>query len=209
MTDWTPVIAGFVIIAIAIGIVRFAPRSAAAQELRRSYGIRPTGERGERTRRDHVRSAGLAVVAAIVLYLTSSAAGSFLEHGTPGETRSGAIAFSYTFVALLLALMATASAIRSFWKAGVWRMELPDTPEHRHRLADAIDHLLDGGLSPDERRDYLDVVYLQPQLEQVRRATLRLSRQNSAGMPEDFRLQIKQWTAGIRASAGPRELSRE
>jgi hypothetical protein len=145
---------------------------------------------------------------AVVLFITSVVADSFIGRA-PDNPRLGAVALSYSFVASILTLMAVASAIRSFWKASAWRMELPDTPEHRRRLADAIDHLLDGGLSPEERRDYLDVVYLQPQLEQVRRATLRLSRQNSAGMPDDFRFQIKQWTAGIRASAGPREMTGE
>ena len=146
---------------------------------------------------------GLSGLSAVALMVTSSVAGSFVERG-PDDSRLGAIALSYSFVGVVLALMAVASAIRSLWKASAWRIELPDTPEHRRRLADAIDHLVDGGLSPDEQREYLDVIYLQPQLEQVRRATLKLSRQNPTGLPEDFRVQIKQWTAGIRASAGPR-----
>ncbi len=204
MTDWAPVVAGLLIIAIAVGILRFAPHSAWAHELRKSYGIRPSGERGNRTRRDHLRSAGLAAMAAFILGATSSAAEVVLQRA-PSNERVAAIALSYMFVGFLLALMALASGARSLWKAAVWRMELPDTPEHRRRLADAIDHLLDGALSVDERRDYLDVVYLQPQLEQVRRATLKLSDQSSNGLPEDYRIQIKQWTAGIRASAGPRE----
>lgn len=208
MSDWVPIIAGVVIIAFAVAVIRFAPHSAWSQELRRSYGIRPTGERGNRTRRDHLKSAGLAGVVAVLLLATSLVAASFAERAperVAEDARGGAIALTYMFVGFLLGMMAVASATYSLWKAAAWRMELPDTPEHRRCLADAIDHLLDGELSPEERRDYLDVVYLQPQVEQIRRATLKLVRRHQAGIPEDFRVQIKRWTAGIRASAGPRE----
>jgi hypothetical protein len=204
MSDWAPIIGGIAIIALAVGIIRFAPHSTWAQELRKSYGIRPTGERGNRTRRDHVRSAGLAVLVAIILFATTSVAQGFVDRAAD-TNQLEAIALAYVFVGFLLGLMATLSAAYSLWKAVRWRMELPDTPDHRRRLADAIDHLLDGGLSPEERRDYLDVVYLQPQLEQIRRATLKLVAQNRAGIPDDYREQIKRWTLGIRASAGPRE----
>jgi hypothetical protein len=202
MVDWVPIVAGFAIIALAIAVVRLAPNSVWAQELRRSYGIRPTGERGNRTRRDHLLSAGLAGLMAVLLLATSIVA-SIVAERLPDDTRGKSIALTYTFAAFLLGAVAVASTMRSLWKAAAWRMELPDTPEHRRRLADALDHLLDGDLTPDERREYLDVVYLQPQLEQIRRATLKLSRQYDAGLPEDFRVQIKRWTAGIRASAGP------
>jgi len=204
MSDWIPVIAGILIIAVAVAIVRLAPHSAWGEELRRSYGVRPTGPRGVRTRRDHLRSAVLAGVTAALLAGTSVAAGSFTE-GLPDDSRGTWIALAYMFVAFLLAAMAAVTAARALWKGVVWRVELPDTPEHRRGLADALDRLLDGDLSPDERAEYLDVRYLQPQLEQIRRATLKLVRQHRAGIPEDFRVQIKQWTAGIRASARPRE----
>jgi hypothetical protein len=204
MSDWAPVIAGLLIIAFAVGVVRFAPHSAWAHELRKSYGIRPTGPRGNRTRRDHLLSAALAGALGAGLYATSAVAATFVDRA-PDDTRIAAIALAYLFVGFCLGMMAAVSALRSLWKAARWRMELPDTPEHRRGLADAIDHLIDGGLSPEERRDYLDVSYLQPQLEQVRRATLKLAKQHQAGIPEDFREQIRHWTAGIRASAGPPE----
>lgn len=204
MNDWIPILAGVVIIALAVGIIRFAPNSTWAQELRRPYGIRPTGGRGNRTRRDHLLGAGLGAVAAVALLATSVAASAVANRSTT-EEGSGLIAETYMFVAALLGLMALTSTARSLWKAAVWRVELPDTPAHRVGLADAIDHLLDGELSPDERREFLEVRYLQPQIEQIRRATLKLARQHRAGMPEDFRMQIKRWTAGIRASAGHRE----
>jgi hypothetical protein len=206
MSDWIPVIAGFVIIALAVSVLRFAPHSVWAQELRRSYGIRPTGDRGNRTRRDHLKSAGLAAVVAVALLATAAAAASVADLAPDAEDSSHrAIALTYMFVGFLLGMMAVAATAHSLWKAAAWRMELPDTPEHRRRLADAIDHLLDGALSPEERRDFLDVSYLQPQVEQIRRATLKLMRKHPGGIPDDYRVQIKRWTAGIRASAGPRE----
>ena len=54
---------------------------------------------------------------------------------------------------------------------------------------------------PEERVEFLDVRYLHPQIEQVRRATLKLVAQHRTGFPDHFRAQIKQWTAGIRGSA--------
>jgi hypothetical protein len=198
MENSAPIVAGIVIILAAFVLVRFAPNSVWGQELRRSYGIRPTGARGNFTRRDHVRSAGWSAILAVVLELTSYAAASF-GADAPNESRGGAIAFTYTIGAFFLAAMAIIATLRSLWKALRWHMELPDTPEHRRGLANAIDHLLDGQLSPEERADFLDVRYLQPQLEQIRRAVLTLSSKH-ATMPDSFRSQIKEWTAGIRAS---------
>jgi hypothetical protein len=197
--DSGPLIAGIVIILLAVGLVRFAPNSVWGQELRRSYGVRPTGARGNFTRRDHLRAAGLSAVLAVVLELTSYATAAF-GADTPDESTGSAIAFTYTIGAFLLAAMAMIATLRSLWKALRWRMELPDTPEHRRGLANAIDHLLDGQLSPEERADFLDVRYLQPHLEQIRRAVLALSSKHATGMPESFRSQIKEWTAGIRQS---------
>jgi hypothetical protein len=198
MENSAPIVAGIVIILFAVGLVRFAPNSVWGQELRRSYGVRATGARGNFTRRDHVRSAGWSGLLAVALELTSYAAASF-GADAPNESRGGAIAFTYTISAFFLAAMAIIATLRSLWKALRWRMELPDTPEHRRGLANAIDHLLDGQLSPEERAEFLDVRYLQPQLEQIRRAVLALSSKH-APMPESFRSQIKEWTAGIRSS---------
>jgi hypothetical protein len=202
MSDWIVIAAGFAIIVTAVAIMRLAPQSTWAQELRRPYGIRPTGQRGHRTRRDHLRSAGLAAITTVVLAAGLAVATSFADRA-PDDTRANTIAETYMFVGFLLGMMAVASTTYSLWKAAAWRVELPDTPEHRRALADAIDHLLDGAVSPDERRDYLDVSYVQPQLEQIRRATLKLAKRHVGGIPDDFRAQIKRFTAGIRASAGP------
>src|SRR5262249_1564344 len=152
--------------------------------------------------RDHIRSAALAAITTVVLAGGLAVATSFADRA-PDDTRANAIAETYMFVGLLLGMMTVASTTYSLWKAAAWRIELPDTPEHRRGLADAIDHLLDGAGSPDERRDFLDVSYVQPQLEQVRRATLKLAKRHAGSVPEHFRAQIKRFTAGIRASAGP------
>src|SRR5690349_25106257 len=105
MENSAPIVAGIVIILAAFVLVRFAPNSVWGQELRRSYGIRPTGARGNFTRRDHVRSAGWSAILAVVLELTSYAAASF-GADAPNESRGGAIAFTYTIGAFFLAAMA-------------------------------------------------------------------------------------------------------
>jgi hypothetical protein len=200
MIDWLPILAGFCIIAVAIGIVRFAPNSVWGQELRRSYGVRPTGKRGNRTRRDHLRSAGLAAVMCAALFATSVVAALIMDRA-PDDTSADQTAWAYLFTAFMLATLAALALLRSLWKATVWRVELPDTPDHRRKLADAIDHLIDGVASSEERVEFLDVRYLHPQIEQVRRATLKLVAHHRTGLPDHFRAQVKHWTAGIRGSA--------
>jgi len=201
--NWLPIVVGLAIILFAVAVVRLAPDSAWGQELRRSYGVRPTGSRGNFTRRDHVRAAGLAAIVATLLELTSFGAAWYGER-FEAESRAQVVAATYTIAAFLLAGMAMVSMLRSLLKASIWRVELPDTPAHRRGLANAIDHLLDGELSAEERAEFLDVRYVHPQLEQIRRATVRLVAQHRAsGIPDGFRSQIKMWTAGIRESAGP------
>jgi hypothetical protein len=199
MDSWLPVIAGLVIIAIAFGIVRFAPNSVWGQELRRSYGVRPSGARGNRTRADHLRSAGLAAATSAALFATSVVAAMIMDRA-PDQTSTDQIAWAYLFTAFMLAGLAALVLLRALFKAVVWRVELPDTPDHRRRLADALDHLIDGVVSPEERAEYVDVRYLHPQIESVRQATLKLVARHRGGLPDHFRLQIRQWTSGIRRS---------
>jgi hypothetical protein len=203
VSTWLPIIVGIAIIAGAVLIARLAPDSTWGQELRRSYGVRPTGVRGHRTRRDHLRSAALSLVLAAVLLGTSFGVAILGEDAVLGSS-TNTIAETYSFVSFLLAAMATLATVRSLWKAAMWSVELPDTPAHRRALADAIDHLLDGKISPEERAEFLDVRYVQPQLEQIRKATVRLVAQHRTGVPDHYREQIKEWTAGIRASTEPR-----
>jgi hypothetical protein len=199
MDTWLPIIVGLLIIAVAFGIVRFAPNSVWGQELRRSYGVRPSGPRGNRTRGDHLRSAGLAAATAAGLFATSVVAAIVMDRA-PDDTSTDQIAWAYLFTTVMLAALAAVVVLRALFKAVVWRIELPDTPDHRRRLADALDHLIDGVASPEERAEYVDVRYLHPQIESVRRATLKLVEQHRGGLPDHFRAQIRQWTSGIRRS---------
>src|SRR6476659_7684623 len=130
---WLPILVGVAIIIFAVAIVRLAPNSVWGQELRRSYGIRPSGMRGNRTRRDHLKSAAVSGGVAIVLEGTSYATAVI---GGVDDATSGVIAETYTFVSFTLASMAVVATIRSLWKALAWRVELPDTPAHRRGLDD-------------------------------------------------------------------------
>ncbi|HEY9227449.1 MAG TPA: hypothetical protein VIP11_12420, partial [Gemmatimonadaceae bacterium] len=123
MTNWLPIVVGVLIIIVALGIARLAPHSAWGQELNRSYGVRATGERGNRTRRDQLRSAALAALVATLLELTSFGTAQ-IGLDLPEDSRRGMIAATYTFAAFLLAAMAALSMLRSLWKAAVWRVEL-------------------------------------------------------------------------------------
>jgi hypothetical protein len=199
MNEWIPVAVGAALVVLARAIAHFLPDSFVAQELRRPYGVSPSGPRGVRTRRDHLRSAGLALIATIVLLPTGTAtmvyAGDLSD-----DTTIFRVAMAYGFCAVLMGLLAAAALLIAFWKAARWRIELPDTPEHRRALADAIDRLLDGELGDAERSAVLQVRYLHPEIEEIRRSTLRLVSKHPTGLPEGFREQIKGFTATIRAS---------
>jgi len=199
MNEWVPVSIGVAIVVLARGIVRFLPNSFVAQELRRSYGASATGDRGVRTRGDHLRSSGLAVVTAAALLLTAFGTLTLADR-FPTESTANLIALTYGFLATLLGLVAAAVLVHALWKAARWRVELPDTPEHRRALADAIDHLLDGELDATERAEVLQVRYLHPEIEEIRRSTLRLLSKHPSGLPDGFRDQIKNFTATIRGS---------
>src|SRR5215831_13424730 len=115
MSVWLPVLVGAAIIAAAFAIIRFAPNSVWSQELLRQYGVRPSGDRGHRTRRDHLRSAGLGGAAAAALMVTAFLA-ALVATSVPTEAPSGLIALTYAFVSFLLGLTAVASTVRSLWK---------------------------------------------------------------------------------------------
>ncbi|MEP6492452.1 MAG: hypothetical protein ABJF01_07235 [bacterium] len=199
MNEWVPVAIGAALVVIARGIARFYPNSFVGHELRRSYGVSPTGERGVRTRHDHLRSSGLALIAAAVLLPTGIGTVLFAQR-LPDDSMSYLVALAYGFGAILMGLLAAGVLLFALWKAARWRVELPDTPEHRRALADAIDRLLDGGVSAAEHTAVLQVRYLHPEIEEIRRATLRLISKHPSGLPDGFREQIKNFTATIRGS---------
>lgn len=200
MNEWLTVTVGVGVIAVAWAIARFRPNSFFGRELRRSYGAAATGDRGVRTRSDHLRSSGLALLASAALTLTAIGAGYFADRVPNGSTGK-LIAYTYEFGALLGAIVAAAVLLNALRKAAMWRVELPDTSEHRRALADAIDQLLDGQLAAAERPEILRVRYLHPEIEAIRRSTLRLMAEHPSGLPDGFREQIRGFTATIRRSA--------
>jgi hypothetical protein len=200
MGDWVPITAGCGLTAVAILVARLAPQSPVGAELRRSYGIAPSGARGYRTRRDHVKSAGLALLAASGLALTAIGAGTLVER-FPNGSRGNLIAATYSFSAFLLGGVAVLVTLVALWKAILWRIELPDSPEHRRAFADAIDHLVDGVASEAEARDYINVRYESRTIEAVRRTALRLLRRYGGDLPSDHRERIKEFTAAVRSTA--------
>lgn len=200
MNEWQTVAVGVGVIALAWAIARFRPNSFLGRELRRSYGAAATGERGVRTRGDHLRSSALALLAAGALMLTAFAADYFADR-FPNESTGKLIAYTYEFGALLGAIVAAAVLVNALRKAAMWRVELPDTREHRRALADAIDELLDGHVDAAERLEVLRVRYLHPEIEAIRRSTLRLMAEHPSGLPDGFREQIRGFTATIRRSA--------
>jgi hypothetical protein len=203
MRESLPLIVGLGIIVLALGVIWLAPESAAAIELRRSYGIEPSGERGVRTRRDHLKSAGLAALMAIALTVTSVVAATLMDR-LPNGSRGNLIASTYMFGGFLMTIVTAVVALVALWKSVFWRIELPDTPSHRRAFADAIDRLVDGTLSAEDRAEYVDVRYLQPEIEQIRRSTLHLLKRHGNQLPENVRDQVKEFTAHIRGSVDVR-----
>jgi hypothetical protein len=202
MTDWTPIIVGLLIVIAAVVLIRRWPDSDVARELLRPYGIQPTGPRGIRTRRDHLRSALLAGGTATALLTTVIAVASFAGR-LPIDQLSGRASNGYVFIAFLLGVVTALVALQALWKAVIWHEELPDLPEHRTALADALDQLIDGQIDPATRSSYLEVRYVNRELEQIRRATLKLVAQHKGTLPPSYRQQLREWTTAIRRTAGP------
>ena len=148
MTDWAPVIAGHtdhrvrgggasLRAAVDVG-ARAAEvvRHSSHRPARQSHAARPSAQRRAR------RSPRL------VLDVTRSVAASIAtdRRTTDAARRDRA----HVHVRRVSAGLMAAGLGASLAVEGVrWRMELPDTPDHRRGLADAIDHLFDGGLSPE------------------------------------------------------------
>jgi hypothetical protein len=200
VNDWVPIIVGYGIILVAIIAARAMPNSTIGVELRRSYGVTPSGDRGHRTREDYLKSAGLAFAASVGLALTCMGAGVLMDR-YPIGSRANLAASTYSFGAFLLMGVALLLTAGSLWRYLFFRVVLPDTPAHRLSFADAIDRLLDGAITDNERIEHLEVRYKQREIEEIRRSTLKLVRKHGVSLPENHRSQIRQLTAGIRASA--------
>jgi hypothetical protein len=84
------------------------------------YGPKPTGEDGVFTRRDHLRGAALALIAAAVC-----AALGFLSYnisfGWPNGAKKTMIAELYGFILVILALVSIAAMVQALCRALFWR----------------------------------------------------------------------------------------
>jgi hypothetical protein len=84
------------------------------------YGPKPTGEDGVFTRRDHLRGAGLALLAAAAcagLGLLSYN----ISFGWPNGAKKTMIAEVYGFILVILSLVAVAAMLQALWRALFWR----------------------------------------------------------------------------------------
>jgi hypothetical protein len=84
------------------------------------YGRKPTGEDGIFTRRDHLRSAGLALLAAagcVGLGFLSYT----ISFGWPNGAKKTMIAEVYGFTLIILGLVALAAMVQGLWRALFWR----------------------------------------------------------------------------------------
>src|SRR5215211_5348496 len=110
MSDWLPIVAGYGIILGAIAVARLAPHSGVARELQAWYGLAPSGGRGERTRRDHLRTAGIAAAIGGGLLITAFGAVAVADRW-PNGSRANPAGMAYMFASVLGAGMALLVAI--------------------------------------------------------------------------------------------------
>ena len=120
MGSWSPVIVGNLFIAVVLLAMVIAPRTWWAKELRRSYGVRPTGTGGRLSRADYFRSAGAALLAAIVLVGAALGVAVLADWLAPGGMPS-TIAQVYSFGFVLLGGVALLSASIAAWNGLWWR----------------------------------------------------------------------------------------
>ena len=122
MGPWTPVIVGNAFIVFVLAAVAFAPHSWWAQELRRGYGIRPTGEDGAYTRRDHFRAAIVAFIGGILLVALGFAIAILGDH-YPTMSTANNVAMAYMFGFVLLGGLAILCSAIAVWNGLRWRQE--------------------------------------------------------------------------------------
>ena len=130
MGPWTPVLVGNAFILFVIAAVALAPHSWWAQELRRGYGIRPTGEDGTYTRRDHFRAATVAFVGSLVLIAVGFAV-AVLGERYPTMSTANNVAMTYMIGFVLLGALAFACAVIATWNGIRWRPESKTTSDER------------------------------------------------------------------------------
>ena len=120
MGEWTPVLAGFGYIAVVVIAMRAFPNSWWVGELTRRRGVQPSGPNATLTRRDHFRTAGRALLAAIVL-LGASIPIMNLADNYPNGSLASNIAFAYGMMCFLLFDVAMLVALIAVCRAVFWR----------------------------------------------------------------------------------------
>lgn len=120
MGSWSPVLFGNAFIVVVITAVAIAPNSWWGRELRRGYGIRPTGQGGSYTRWDHFRAAILALVGGIILVAMGFLV-AILGDRYPTASTANSIAMAYMFGFVLLGGLAILCAIIAAWNGLRWR----------------------------------------------------------------------------------------
>ena len=122
MGPWTPVVVGNAFIVVVIMVVAIAPNSWWAHELRRGYGIRPTGEDGHYTRWDHCRAAIVAFMGSILL-VTLGFGIAVLGDRYPTSSTASNVAMAYMFGFVLLGGLALLCSVIAAWNGLRWRRE--------------------------------------------------------------------------------------
>ena len=128
MGPWTPVLVGNAFIIIVIAAVAIAPRSWWAQELRREYGVRPSGEEGAYTRRDHFRAATIALLGSILLVALGFAI-AILGDRYPTMSTASNVAMAYMFGFVLLGGVAFLCSMIAAWNGIRWRRKAQATSD--------------------------------------------------------------------------------
>lgn len=156
MGSWRPVILGSVVLATACGLAALFPRVVRSDEARRSYGLRPNGIHGLRTRGDHARRALAAASTAALLCSAAFAIIVAFEHVQRGARLTWEpAAQGLFFVAFLLSGVAASLAVFELLGALIWLPEVVEpTPEIVSDLVAYLEVAARGELSGSDWRDF-------------------------------------------------------
>jgi hypothetical protein len=120
MGEWSPLIVGFGYIGLIIALVALFPNAWWSRDLRRSYGIKPTGPNDSYSRRDFFRGAGVCAILSILLmggaFLVMALAQRF-----PNLSLANNITAAYGFMCVLLSGLAALCSLIILWNGIRWR----------------------------------------------------------------------------------------
>lgn len=170
MNDWLPLAIGLAIIVVGIALVVTRPTSSVALELRRVYGVRPSGAYNLMNRHDLLRRAGYSFVAAGTLFASSFALFPLTDR-LANESTPRLVLEGYFFMAFLLGGVAALAAILSLLSIAVWRPRtIETTPDRLADFADYLTRLSRGDISYEGWRDLSVVRFDHTSVEAVRLA---------------------------------------